>query len=349
MKGLTIDVDQTSDDYMLDDNGSFVNGSFAINNQWQDLRLEDLRQTVMLGQGASGVVYKAVHTPTGRILALKDISVFDAEKRKQIIKELQTLYSSSCPYLVGFYGAFYSDGSISIALEYMEGGSLADVYKLFGKIPEGVLSKIVHQVLLGLRYLHKDRHVVHRDLKPSNILMNERGEFKITDFGVSAEVDNTQGECATFVGTVTYMAPERLEGQKYSFASDIWGVGVAVAECALGSFPFIKDNGLPVNSFWELLNHIKTKEPPRLDPSWGFSPELCDFVNICVKKDPRERATVMDLLNHPFIKFYENRNVGYSQWVPHVLNLIQQDRIKHSTNSSTNQMRIEDRLDSLLF
>jgi serine/threonine protein kinase len=121
----------------------------------------------MLGQGASGVVYKALHKPTGRVLALKDISVFDAEKRKQIIKELQTLYSSSCPYLVGFYGAFYSDGSISIALEYMEGGSLADVYKLFGKIPEGVLSKITHQVLLGLYYLHKDRHVVHRDLKPS--------------------------------------------------------------------------------------------------------------------------------------------------------------------------------------
>ncbi|KAL0482760.1 mitogen-activated protein kinase kinase [Acrasis kona] len=346
---LTIDVDpDASDDYMLDDNGSFVNGSFAINNQWQDLRLEDLQQTTLLGQGASGVVYKALHRPTGKILALKDISVFDAEKRKQIIKELQTLYSSSCPYLVAFYGAFYSDGSISIALEYMEGGSLADVCRLSGSIPEGILSKIFYQVLQGLRYLHKDKHVVHRDLKPSNILMNESGEFKITDFGVSAEVDNTQGECATFVGTCTYMSPERLEGYKYSFASDIWAIGIAAAECALGSFPFVKDNGTPVNSFWELLSHIKTKEPPQLKTSQGFSPELCDFVNGCLKRNPRERVSVQNLLDHPFIKFYENRNVGYSQWVPHIMSLIEKDRVKTSTNSS-NQMKIENKLDLLNF
>jgi mitogen-activated protein kinase kinase 1 len=144
------------------------------------------------------------------------------------------------------------------------------------------------------------------------------------------------------------MAPERLEGQKYSFASDIWAVGVAVAECALGAFPFIKDDGRPVNSFWELLNHIKTKEPPRLETSWGFSPELCDFVAICCKKEPRERASVTDLLNHPFIKFYENRDVGYSRWVPHVLALVQQERTKNSTNSTT-QMQISNRLDTLMF
>ncbi len=140
-----------------------------------------------------------------------------------------------------------------------------------------------------------------------------------------------------------------MEGARYSFASDIWGIGIAVAECALGSFPFIKENGMPLNSFWELLNHIKTKDPPRLDPTKGFSPELCNFVDICVKKDPRERATVMDLLNHPFIKYYENRNVGYSQWVPHVMKLIQQERSKTSTHSTTNQITIENRLDSLLF
>lgn len=139
-------------------------------------------------------------------LALKDISVCDENKRNTIIKELEALHTAQCPHLVGFFGAFYSDGNVSLALEYMEGGSLKDIYEMVGPIDEAVLALITYQVLLGLRYLHKDRHVIHRDIKPSNVLMNKHGEFKITDFGVSAELDHTFEQCATFVGTMTYMS-----------------------------------------------------------------------------------------------------------------------------------------------
>lgn len=291
-----------------------------------------------LGQGSSGIVYKTLHKPTQKIVAMKDISVFDAEKRKQIIKELEALYSSNCSQLVGFYGAFYNEGSISIALEYMEGGSMADITKVFGKIPEAVLSFITYQVLLGLKYLHKDRHLVHRDLKPSNILMNRNGEFKITDFGVSAELDNTMEECATFVGTVTYMSPERLGGERYSFASDIWGLGICILECATANFPFMKDNGVPAQGFWEVMSIIKNKDPPKLSPEDGYSPELCDFISACLLKEPRQRATSADLLNHPFIRKYQGKEFGYEKWVQLVMRMVIEDREK---NQYDNNQRVD--------
>jgi serine/threonine protein kinase len=118
-----------------------------------------------LGAGASGVVHKATHKTTGLEFAIKDISVIDLHKRDQIIKELQALMASRNPWLVGFYGAFYSEGAISLALEYMNGGSLADILSDVGAVPENVLAIIIYQVLKGLYCLHKERRLVHRDLK----------------------------------------------------------------------------------------------------------------------------------------------------------------------------------------
>lgn len=75
-----------------------------------------------------------------------------------------------------------------------------------GRFPEPVISCITVQVLLGLNYLHKDRHLIHRDIKPSNILLSTRGEVKITDFGVSGQLATTIASCKSWVGTVTYMS-----------------------------------------------------------------------------------------------------------------------------------------------
>lgn len=75
-------------------------------------------------------------------------------------------------------------------------------------------------------------------MKPGNILLNTRGEVKISDFGLSAELDSTKEMCATFIGTHAYMSPERLSGKPYSFASDIWSLGITLVECALGQYPY---------------------------------------------------------------------------------------------------------------
>ncbi|MBA0577993.1 hypothetical protein Gorai_020297, partial [Gossypium raimondii] len=126
--------------------------------------------------------------------------------RKQIAKELKINQSSQCPYVVVCYKSFFNNGAISIILEYMDGGSLADFLKKVKSIPEPYLAAICKQVLQGLIYLHHEKHIIHRDLKPSNLLINHRGEVKITDFGVSAIMTSTSGLASTFVGTYNYMS-----------------------------------------------------------------------------------------------------------------------------------------------
>lgn len=124
------------------------------------------------------MVLHGIHAPTRTPLALKVINLFDRSKREQLIREIVTLYDAQCPNLITFYGAFYRDGSITIALEYMDGGSLANVINQVGPIPECTLASITFQILWGLAYLKHEKRV-HRDVKPSNLLINSRGEVKV--------------------------------------------------------------------------------------------------------------------------------------------------------------------------
>ncbi|MCL7026918.1 hypothetical protein MKW94_021304 [Papaver nudicaule] len=153
------------------------------------------------------------------VLILQAIQVnFQETLVKQIAQELKINQSAQCTNNVAIcYQSFYENGVISIILEYMDGGSLSDFLK---------------KVLKGLWYLHHDKHVIHRDMKPSNLLINHRGEVKITDFGVSAILATTSAERNTFVGTYNYMSPERITGEAYGYKSDIWSLGL--------EHPFIK-------------------------------------------------------------------------------------------------------------
>ena len=145
-----------------------------------DVALDDLETLCLLGSGVSGVVQKVRHRPTGTVLALKSVQMnVEETTRKQIIQELRTLYSTFCRQIVGCRGAFYSDGKVSIVLEHMDAGSLADLASV-GPAPERVLARIARQVLLGLRHLHKELGVLHRDIKPSNLLVSTCGEVKIS-------------------------------------------------------------------------------------------------------------------------------------------------------------------------
>lgn len=148
-------------------------------------------------------------------------------------------------------------------LEYMNAGSLADALKVVNTMREPQLACIAKQVLQGLQYLHKERRIIHRDIKPSNILLNEEGECKIADFGVSGQLESSIDAKLSFVGTVTYMSPERIQGHSHSFDSDIWSFGLTLMECAIGFFPYIKPAApaaeagtttrRPSFSFWDIM------------------------------------------------------------------------------------------------
>ncbi|KAM7396785.1 hypothetical protein PAMP_019797 [Pampus punctatissimus] len=197
-----------------------------------ELKDDDFEKICELGAGNGGVVFKVSHRPSGLIMARKLIHLeIKPAIRNQIIRELQVLHECNSPYIVGFYGAFYSDGEISICMEHMDGGSLDQSLKKAGKIPEQILGKVIK----GLSYLREKHKIMHRDVKPSNILVNSRGEIKLCDFGVSGQLIDSMAN--SFVGTRSYMSPERLQGTHYSVQSDIWSMGLSLVEMAIGRFP----------------------------------------------------------------------------------------------------------------
>lgn len=164
-------------------------------------------------------------------------------------------------------------------------GTLTTVLNKEKQIPEVILGMIALQVLRGLEYLHKKMHVIHRDLKPSNILLNSKGQVKIADFGVSGQMDSTTDVKNTFVGTMIYMSPERLKGERYFADTDLWALGLIILECALGKFPFTlpgKDDVEGLN-FWELLMMIDKAEELPL-PTEGYSDSFKDFIMITMNK-----------------------------------------------------------------
>uniref|UniRef100_A0A8C9WBA4 Dual specificity mitogen-activated protein kinase kinase 2 n=1 Tax=Scleropages formosus TaxID=113540 RepID=A0A8C9WBA4_SCLFO len=201
-----------------------------------ELKDDDFHRICELGAGNGGVVNKVRHRPTGLVMARKLIHLeIKLAIRNQIIRELQVLHECNSPYIVGFYGAFYSDGEISICMEHMDGGSLDQVLKEAKRIPEEILGKVSIAVLRGLAYLREKHQIMHRDVKPSNILVNSRGEIKLCDFGVSGQLIDSMAN--SFVGTRSYMSPERLQGTHYSVQSDVWSMGLSLVELAVGRFP----------------------------------------------------------------------------------------------------------------
>ncbi|KAK1224040.1 MAP kinase kinase (MEK) [Marasmius sp. AFHP31] len=206
-----------------------------------DLRNEDLKDIHELGQGNGGSVKRVEHTPTGTHMA-KKIVLIDAKPsvRKQILRELQIMHDCRSRYIISFYGAFLADPNICICMEFMDKGSLDGIYKKIGAIQIDIVGMVALAVLEGLTYLYDVHRIIHRDIKPSNILCNSRGEIKICDFGVSGELINSIAD--TFVGTSTYMSPERIQGSPYTVKSDVWSLGISLIELALGHFPFAESS-----------------------------------------------------------------------------------------------------------
>lgn len=287
----------------------------------------DLDIGSFIGSGASGSVHLAVYKPTNLTVAVKSINIYDKDKRKQFKNDLKVLSDNDCHFLVKFYGAFFGEGSVKLVLEYMNLGSLDNVIKKVKNklssenvnftnspvspfIPEAVLSKITQQMLNGLLHLHKKKRQLHRDIKPANILINTDGLVKLTDFGIARSLDNAAGLSNTFVGTKSYMSPERILGEEYSFSSDIWSLGLIVYEMATGQFPY--------NFSKVYIEHVESilKDPePTLPDDGVYSLELQNFITRCLKKNPKERDSVVELCCHPWILKYSEMDADIPLWL----------------------------------
>jgi len=177
--------------------------------------------------------------------------------------------------------------------------SLDRISKDFGPVRVDVLGKITVAILSGLNYLYDNHRIMHRDIKPSNVLVNSRGYIKLCDFGVSGELVNSIAD--TFVGTSTYMAPERIQGAKYSIKSDVWSVGLTVMELAIGRFPFDASETAAggreagPSGILDLLQQIVHEPPPRLPKSTAFPASLDEMIQSCLQNKADDRPTPREL------------------------------------------------------
>ncbi|KAF2125910.1 Pkinase-domain-containing protein [Dothidotthia symphoricarpi CBS 119687] len=282
-----------------------------------------------LGEGAGGAVTKSKLKGGKTVFALKIITTNpDPDVKKQIVRELEFNKSCASDYICRYYGAFEdaSTGTISIAMEFCEGGSLDAVYRevkqLGGRTGEKVLGKVAEGGLNGLTYLHSHR-IIHRDIKPSNILLCRNGQVKLCDFGVSGEF-GTKGDANTFIGTSYYMAPERITGQSYTITSDVWSLGVTLLEVAQHRFPFPAD-GTEMNpraGMIDLLTYIVRQEIPKLkdEPANGikWSENFKYFIECCLEKDCPRRATPWRMLEHPWMVEMKSKKVNMAHFLKQV-------------------------------
>lgn len=161
-----------------------------------------------LGRGATASVYLVKvhdHNYALKVMPVRGNDDYDISL-KQVASEIRNLFLiMDCPYTVRLYEVFYVEHSIKILLEYMDCGSMEDLYSKYGQFPEAVLSEISCQILKGFIYL-REKKIMHRDIKPSNILLNQKGEAKLGDFGLSKQTTDSLQHFNSYRGTYMYMS-----------------------------------------------------------------------------------------------------------------------------------------------
>lgn len=187
----------------------------------------------LLGRGGMSDVYEAVDTRNGLAVALKLLRSSDPEFVRRLAHEARALESFEHPALVRLYETGLAGDQTYLVMEYVEGVTLAESLRARSLAPRDAAALGV-SLADALAYVH-ERGVVHRDVKPSNILISANGEVKLGDFGIAQLHDAaTLTITGTMLGTVSYMAPEQLEGTQVGPSADIWSLGIVLLESLTG-------------------------------------------------------------------------------------------------------------------
>lgn len=246
----------------------------------------------LLGFGAFGKVYKGRRKGTAEIVALKFIA-----KRGRSRKDLDLLYaeinvmrSLKHPNIIRMIDTFETPDQVVVVTEFAE-GELFQIIEDDKALPLEQVRSVAQQLVAALRYLHSNR-IMHRDMKPQNILIGKGGVVKLCDFGFARAMSINTLVLTSIKGTPLYMAPELVREQPYDHTADLWSLGCILYEITVGKPPFY------TNNIFQLVKRIVKNSvnwPPNIDP------DLKNFVEGLLVKNPRERLAWPAAAEHPFI------------------------------------------------
>ncbi|HMD21879.1 MAG TPA: serine/threonine-protein kinase, partial [Alloacidobacterium sp.] len=211
-------------------------------------RVGDYEVVRTLGAGGLGQVYEVRHTISQRSEAMKILlpgQIATPELAERFRREIQLLGALNHPHIAALHNAFYFDSQLIMIMELISGETLRAM-STRTRMPVPMVLQFARQMLSALDYAH-NRGVVHRDIKPSNIMINAENEVKLVDFGIAIGEHSAELTAPGFMlGSVNYMSPEQIAGDKATLRSDIYSVGVTLYEILTGWLPVKGNNNLEI-------------------------------------------------------------------------------------------------------
>ncbi|CAH2048192.1 unnamed protein product [Thlaspi arvense] len=253
----------------------------------------------LLGMGSFGHVYLGFNSESGEMCAMKEVTLCSddpksRESAQQLGQEVVVLSRLRHPNIVQYYGSETVDDKLYIYLEYVSGGSIYKLLQEYGQFGENAIRNYTQQILSGLAYLHA-KNTVHRDIKGANILVDPHGRVKVADFGMAKHITAQSGPLS-FKGSPYWMAPEVIQNSNGSnLAVDIWSLGCTVLEMATTKPPWSQYEGVP--AMFKIGNSKDLPDIPN-----HLSEEGKDFVRKCLQRNPANRPTASQLLDHAFVR-----------------------------------------------
>ena len=251
---------------------------------------------IKIGEGSTGMVYAANDTMnSNHLVAIKKMNLHKQQRRELLFNEVVIMRDYKHKNVVDMYGSYLVEDELWVVMEYLAGGALTDIVTK-SRMDETQIATVCKSVLRALAFLHANG-VIHRDIKSDSILLSSDGRVKLTDFGFVAQVSADLQKRKSLVGTPYWMAPEVISRLPYGTEVDIWSLGIMIIEMIDGEPPYFDQPPL------QAMRFIRDMPPPKIrDTMHRVSPRLQGFLDRMLVRDPTQRATAAELLEHPFIR-----------------------------------------------
>eukprot|EP00281_Chroomonas_sp_CCMP1168_P027520 CAMPEP_0206241748 /NCGR_PEP_ID=MMETSP0047_2-20121206/16670_1 /ASSEMBLY_ACC=CAM_ASM_000192 /TAXON_ID=195065 /ORGANISM="Chroomonas mesostigmatica_cf, Strain CCMP1168" /LENGTH=288 /DNA_ID=CAMNT_0053666683 /DNA_START=1 /DNA_END=867 /DNA_ORIENTATION=- len=267
----------------------------------EESKVQNYTDFEAIGAGKFATVHRARHLPTGLLVALKRVQIFEnistKSERHEVVREAKLLQKLDHPNIIKCYDSWIERGEFYVALELCTHGDLAGLIHSHQQAGTRIPPREVwsHTYHLSEALFHMmERKLMHRDIKPANVFLDEEGTIKLGDLGLGRSFSSRTLEATSVVGTPYYMAPEVMNGSPYSYPADIWSLGCVVYElCNLVS-PFYEKN----SSLYRLFYKIKEGAYDPVDERYGTG--MQHLVTLMVALDPTKRPSLIQVKSLAF-------------------------------------------------